>query len=71
MVVIGYKRVRNLKGHSILASSGYKCSVEASVVSDSKVSRRCFVFRGYVVVSIQGPYSPSDNIFSMLHLHMA
>ena len=30
----------------MLASSGYKCSVEASVVSDSKDSRRLFVFRG-------------------------
>ena len=47
MVVIGYKRVRNTEGHSMLASSGYKYSIEASVVSNSKASRRFFVFRGH------------------------
>ena len=55
MAVIGYKRVRNLEGqfrslhfsdYPMLASSGYKYSVEASVVSNSEASRRFFVFRG-------------------------
>ena len=43
-------------------------SVEASVVSNSKASRRFFVFRGGGFDP--GPYSPLDNIFSILCLHM-
>ena len=46
MVVIGYKAVRNLEGNKpILASFGYKYSVDASVVSNSKASRLFFFFR--------------------------
>ena len=56
--------VRNLEGYSILATSpcsGYKYGVEAFVVSNRAASRRLVLYSGFVV-SIQDPYSPSDNI---------
>ena len=39
-------RSHHSSNYSMLASSGYKYSVEASVVSNSKVSCRFFVFGG-------------------------
>ena len=57
------ERSRHSSNHPMLASSGYDYSVEASVVSNSKASRRFF---------IQGSWfrSNTPTALRMLCLHM-